>query len=270
MIQRMLLRLSILPLLACLSAQPARAQDFITLSSTTTTENSGLFTHILPQFTAQTGIEVRLVAQGTGQALETARRGDADVVLVHARAAEEAFVAEGYGVQRFEVMYNDFILVGPATDPAGLRAAPDAPAAMAAIAQAELPFISRGDDSGTHVKEQSLWAAAGIAPAGQWYKSTGSGMGTTLNMASELAAYTLTDRGTWLSFTKRGPLEVVFEGDTRLHNPYGIMLVNPARHPHVKAGQAQIFIDWILSEAGQAAIASFTINGEGLFFPAAQ
>jgi tungstate transport system substrate-binding protein len=256
--------------LAILVALPASAQEFITVASTTSTENSGLFGHILPIFQAETGIEVRVVSQGTGQALETGRRGDADVVFVHARAQEEQFVAEGYGVQRFDVMYNDFVIVGPGDDPAGLRTAADATAALAAIAGAEASFASRGDDSGTHVAEKNLWAAAGIEPAGGWYLSTGSGMGATLNTAAQVPAYALTDRGTWLSFENRGPLEIVFEGDDVLFNPYGIILVNPERHPHVKAEQGQAFIDWIISDAGQAAIASFTIGGEQLFFPSGQ
>lgn len=256
--------------IALLAALPAAAQDFITVASTTSTENSGLFGHILPIFQAETGIEVRVVAQGTGQALETGRRGDADVVFVHARAQEEAFVAEGYGVERFDVMYNDFVIVGPGDDPAGVRATDSAAAAMAAIAGAAAPFASRGDDSGTHVAEIALWTEAGIEPAGGWYLSTGSGMGATLNTASQVPAYALTDRGTWLSFENRGPLEIVSEGDPVLFNPYGIILVNPERHPHVKADQGQAFIDWIVSEAGQAAIAGFTVGGEQLFFPSAQ
>jgi len=256
--------------LAILVALPASAQEFITVASTTSTENSGLFGHILPIFQAETGIEVRVVSQGTGQALETGRRGDADVVFVHARAQEEQFVTDGYGVQRFDVMYNDFVIVGPDTDPAGLRSAADATAAMAAIAGAEAAFASRGDDSGTHVAETNLWAAAGIEPAGGWYLSTGSGMGATLNTAAQVPAYALTDRGTWLSFENRGDLEIVFEGDPVLFNPYGIILVNPERHPHVKTRQGQVFIDWIISDAGQAAIASFQVGGEQLFFPSAR
>jgi tungstate transport system substrate-binding protein len=255
--------------LAILVALPASAQEFITVASTTSTENSGLFGHILPIFQAETGIEVRVVSQGTGQALETGRRGDADVVFVHARAQEEQFVAEGYGVQRFDVMYNDFVIVGPGDDPAGAGDAPAAAAAMAAIAGAQASFASRGDDSGTHVAEVALWNAAGIAPEGGWYLSTGSGMGATLNTAAQVPAYALTDRGTWLSFENRGPLEIVFEGDDVLFNPYGIILVNPERHSHVKAEQGQAFIDWIISDAGQAAIASFTVGGEQLFFPSA-
>lgn len=256
--------------LGLLAALPAAAQDFITVASTTSTENSGLFGHILPIFQAETGIEVRVVSQGTGQALETGRRGDADVVFVHARAQEEAFVAEGYGVERFDVMYNDFVIVGPGDDPARLREAPDAAAAMAAIAGAGASFASRGDDSGTHVAEKALWSAAGIEPAGEWYLSTGSGMGATLNTASQVPAYALTDRGTWLSFDNRGPLEIVHEGDPALFNPYGIILVNPEKHPHIKAEQGQAFIDWIISDAGQQAIAGFTIGGEQLFFPSAR
>jgi len=262
--------LSAVSSLATLAAVPAAAQAFITVASTTSTENSGLFGHILPIFQAETGIEVRVVSQGTGQALETGRRGDADVVFVHARAQEEQFVAAGYGVQRFDVMYNDFVIVGPGDDPAGLRDAADASAAMAAIAGAGAAFASRGDDSGTHGAEKTLWAAAGIEPAGAWYLSTGSGMGATLNTAAEVPAYALTDRGTWLSFANRGPLEIVFEGDDVLFNPYGIILVNPERHPHVKAEQGQAFINWIISDAGQAAIASFTVGGEQLFFQSAR
>jgi len=256
--------------LALLAALPASAQDFITVASTTSTENSGLFGHILPMFQAETGIEVRVVSQGTGQALETGRRGDADVVFVHARAQEDAFVADGYGVQRFDVMYNDFVLVGPSDDPAGLRNSASAADAMSAIAGAGASFASRGDDSGTHVAEQALWAAAGVEPAGAWYLSTGSGMGATLNTAAQVPAYALTDRGTWLSFQNRGPLEIVFQGDPVLFNPYGIILVNPEKHPHIKAEQGQAFIDWIVSDAGQAAIASFKVGGEQLFFPSAE
>jgi tungstate transport system substrate-binding protein len=256
--------------LAILAAFPASAQEFITVASTTSTENSGLFGHILPMFEAETGIEVRVVAQGTGQALETGRRGDADVVFVHARAQEEAFVAEGYGVERFAVMYNDFVIVGPGEDPAGVRSADSAAAAMAAIAGAGAPFASRGDDSGTHVAEMALWDAAGIAPEGGWYLSTGSGMGATLNTAVQVPAYALTDRGTWLSFENRGPLEIVVEGDPVLFNPYGVILVNPERHPHVKAEQGQAFIDWIISDKGQEAIASYTVGGQQLFFPNAE
>lgn len=256
--------------LALIAALPATAQEFITVASTTSTENSGLFGHILPLFQAETGIEVRVISQGTGQALETGRRGDADVVFVHARAQEDQFVADGYGVQRYDVMYNDFIIVGPSDDPAGLRNAADATAAMMAIAAAEASFASRGDDSGTHSAEKALWVAAGVEPSGDWYLSTGSGMGATLNTAAQIPAYALTDRGTWLSFQNRGPLEVTFEGDPVLFNPYGIILVNPELHPHVKAEAGQAFIDWIVSDAGQAAISGHLVGGEQLFFPSAQ
>ena len=247
----------------------AQAQEFITVASTTSTENSGLFGHILPIFQAETGIEVRVVSQGTGQALETGRRGDVDVVFVHARSQEEKSLAEGYGVQRFDVMYNDFVIVGPADDPAGLASATTAPEAMAKIAAAAAPFASRGDDSGTHSAEKALWAATSIEPAGDWYLSTGSGMGATLNTAAQVPAYALTDRGTWLSFANRGPLQIAFQGDPVLFNPYGIMLVNPAKHPHIKAEAGQKFIDWIISDAGKAAIFGFTVGGEQLFFPTA-
>ena len=254
--------LALMPL--ALAAQEAA---FITVASTTSTEQSGLFGHILPRFQAETGIELRVVAQGTGQALETGRRGDADVVFVHARALEDQFVAEGYGVERFDVMYNDFVLVGPGDDLAGIRDAENAAAAMAAIAGTGAPFASRGDDSGTHVAEKALWTAAGIAPAGEWYRETGSGMGPTLNTAAQMNAYALTDRGTWLSFGNRGDLEIVFEGDDALFNPYGVILVNPTRHPHVKAEAGQAFVDWLISADGQKAIADYKINGEQLFFP---
>lgn len=245
----------------------AAAADFITVASTTSTENSGLFGHILPLFTHQTGIAVRVLAQGTGQALETGRRGDADVVLVHARAQEEAFVAEGWGVERRDVMYNDFIIVGPADDPADVATAETARAAMTAIAGSEAAFVSRGDDSGTHVAEMALWAAADIEPMGSWYVSTGSGMGATLNIAAQVPGYALTDRATWLSFANRGPLGILVQGDPVLSNAYGAILVNPKRHPHVKAAEGQTFIDWLVSDAGRQAIGDFTIEGEQLFFP---
>jgi tungstate transport system substrate-binding protein len=254
-------------LLLALGPMPGAAQDFITVASTTSTENSGLFGHILPLFQEETGIEVRVVAQGTGQALETGRRGDADVLFVHAKPAEEAFVAEGWGVQRFDVMYNDFVVVGPTDDPAGIRGAAGAPEALAAIASAEAPFASRGDDSGTHQAEKALWTAAGVTPSGDWYRETGSGMGATLNTALQMGAYALTDRGTWISYGNRGDLEVLYEGDTALFNQYGLILVNPEKYPSVKADAGQAFIDWLLSDAGQAAIADYRIDGQQLFFP---
>lgn len=261
--------LSGLALLAAPSAASAQ-ERFITVASTTSTEQSGLFGHILPLFEAETGIEVRVVAQGTGQALDTARRGDADVVLVHSRAAEDAFVAAGYGVERYAVMYNDFVIVGPSADPAGIAGGMDALAGLKAIAKAGTPFASRGDNSGTHQAELRLWEAAGVAPDVAWYRETGSGMGPTLNIAAQLPAYTLTDRGTWISFKNRGELQIVVEGDERLFNPYGVILVDPKRHPHVKATEGQAFIDWLVSDAGQEAIADYKIEGEQLFFPNAE
>lgn len=252
---------------ALLFALPAAAQErFITVASTTSTEQSGLFGHILPIFTAKTGIAVRVVALGTGQALDVGRRGDADVVFVHDAAAEERFVAEGYGVQRLEVMVNDFVIVGPSSDPAGAKGN-DVVAALKRIAAAEAPFASRGDRSGTHAAERRSWRAAEVTPAGAWYRETGSGMGPTLNTASGMNAYALTDRGTWLSFRNRGELTILVEGDRRLFNRYGVMLVNPERHRHVKRADGQAFIDWLVSREGQAAIASYRINGEQLFFP---
>jgi len=245
----------------------------ITLASTTSTENSGLFDHLLPRFTEATGISVRVVAVGTGQALRIARNGDADVLLVHHRPSEEAFVAEGYGVQRHDVMYNDFVLVGPSKDPAALRGLDDAAAALARVAAASALFASRGDDSGTHMKELGLWAAAGhdpVAASGTWYRETGSGMGATLNAAAAMGAYALTDRATWLAFQNKGDLEVLVEGDARLFNPYGVILVNPLRHPHVHAREAQAFIDWLISDAGQDAIAAYRLDGRQLFFPNAK
>ncbi len=245
----------------------------ITLASTTSTENSGLFAHLLPRFTEATGITVRVVAVGTGQALRIARNGDADVLLVHHRPSEEAFVAEGYGVQRHDVMHNDFVLVGPRADPAALRGLHDAAAALARIAAARAPFASRGDDSGTHKKELGLWAAVGLDPSaasGAWYRETGSGMGATLNTAAAMGAYALSDRATWRAFQNKGDLEVLVEGDPRLLNPYGVILVNPARHPHVHAREAQAFIDWLVSESGQKAIAAFRVDGRQLFFPSAK
>lgn len=257
--------------LAIVLALPAAAQDrSITVASTTSTEQSGLFGHILPIFTRETGIQVRVVALGTGQALDVARRGDADVVFVHDRAAEQRFVQDGFGGPRHHVMYNDFVIVGPASDPARIAGTTDTVAALRRIAEARAPFVSRGDRSGTHAAELRLWQQAGIDPAsgrGQWYREVGQGMGPALNTAAAQNAYVLADRGTWLSFRNRQDLKIVVEGDARLFNQYGVMLVNPQRHPHVKAADGQRFIDWILSPAGQAAIAAYKINGEQLFFP---
>jgi tungstate transport system substrate-binding protein len=251
----------------------ARAQDkFIVMSSTTSTEQSGLFGHLLPAFKAATGIDVRVVALGTGQALDAARRGDADVVFVHDTAAEEKFVAEGFAVRRWPVMYNDFVLVGPAADPAAAKGN-DIVAALVRVANTGQPFVSRGDKSGTNAAELRYWKAAGIdAPAARakGYKECGCGMGPALNMASSMNGYALTDRGTWLAFKNRGDLVVLVEGDRRLFNQYGVMVVNPARHPHVKADLAQAFVDWVVSPAGQASIAAYKIGGQQLFFPNAR
>lgn len=251
-------------------AGAARAQEFIVVQSTTSTLNSGLFGHILPIFRDRTGIEVRVVAVGTGQAIRNAANGDGDVLFVHARAAEEAFVAEGHGVSRADVMYNDFVIVGPAADPAGVAGMSDVVAALARIAGAEAPFVSRGDDSGTHKAELRLWQEAGIdvqAVSGGWYRETGSGMGATLNIGTAMGAYILTDRATWIAFGNKGDHAVVVAGDPRLFNQYGIILVNPARHPGVRAEAGQAFIDWVLSDEGQAAIAEFRVDGQQLFFP---
>jgi tungstate transport system substrate-binding protein len=266
-----LLRRAVLPMLVAAFALPALAQErSITVASTTSTEQSGLFGHILPIFTRETGIGVRVVALGTGQALDVGRRGDADVVFVHDRAAEERFVAEGFGGPRRHVMFNDFVITGPASDPARIAGLGDTAEALRRIAVARAPFISRGDRSGTHAAELRLWQLAGIDPAsgrGQWYREVGQGMGPALNTAAAQGAYILADRGTWLSFRNRQDQRILIEGDTRLFNQYGVMLVNAQRHPHVKAADGQRFIDWLLSPAGQAAIASYRINGEQLFFP---
>jgi tungstate transport system substrate-binding protein len=257
-----------------LTVGPALGQDkFITVASTTSTENSGLFGYLLPLFQEKTGIEVRVVAVGTGQAIELARNGDADVLFVHHKPSEEKFVADGFGVERHEVMYNDFVIVGPAADPAGIKGDEDVVDAMTKIAAAEAPFASRGDDSGTHKAELALWQEAGVDVAGAsgtWYRETGSGMGPTLNTAAGMDAYALTDRGTWLAFDNRQNLEILVEGDPRLFNQYGIILVNPAKHPHVKAELGQTFIDWVLADEGQDAIGAFQINGQQAFFPNAK
>jgi tungstate transport system substrate-binding protein len=258
-------------LAAALFAMPALAADrsFI-LQSTTSTADSGLYDFLLPIFTEQTGITVNVVAVGTGQAIKNSQNGDGDVLLVHARAAEEQFVAEGYGVERFDVMYNDFVIVGPPADPAGIGRAMNAPAALAKIAAVKAPFASRADSSGTHQKEMELWRAAGVDPtkdSGTWYRETGSGMGATLNAAVGMGAYAITDRGTWIGFKNKGDYAILVEGDRNLINEYGIILVNPKKHPNVKVGEGRAFIDWILSDAGQAAIASYKLDGQQLFFP---
>jgi tungstate transport system substrate-binding protein len=258
--------------LALLSAGPAAA-EFIIVQSTTSTQNSGLLDHILPRFTAKTGIEVRVVAVGTGQAIKNARNGDGDVLLVHAKSAEEAFVREGFGIKRHDLMYNDFVVVGPSSDPAGIGGLSDAPKALARIALTKTPFASRGDDSGTHKKERQLWSLAGLVPwktRAKWYRETGSGMGATLNVAVAMGAYALTDRATWIAFANKGRHRVLVEGDRRLFNQYGVILVNPAKHPRVKAKEGKALINWLLSEEGQMAIAGFRVAGRQLFFPNAR
>jgi tungstate transport system substrate-binding protein len=265
MLAGMLISISLMP--------QAIAAESIIVQSTTSTQNSGLFDYILPKFTAKTGIEVRVVAVGTGQALKNARNGDGDVLLVHAKPAEEKFIADGYGVKRSDLMYNDFVIVGPRSDPAGIGGTKDVSAALIKLANAKAPFASRGDDSGTHKKEVSLWKQSGVDPnkaSGDWYRETGSGMGATLNTAAGMGAYTMSDRATWLAFKNKADMEILVEGDKRLFNQYGVILVNPEKHPHVKVKQGQAFIDWLLSKEGQEAIASYKLNGKQLFFPNAE
>jgi len=258
---------------ASLMTAPAVAQDkSIIVSSTTSTQDSGLFGYILPKFKEKTGIDVKVVAQGTGQALDTARRGDADVVFVHAKAQEEKFVAEGWGVKRYDVMYNDFVLIGPKSDPAKVKGK-DILSALKAIHDAGAPFVSRGDKSGTHAAELRLWKEAELDPAGSkpsWYREIGQGMGAALNTANAMGAYVLADRGTWISFKNKEQLEILVEGDERLFNQYGVILVNPEKHPHVKKEYGQQFIDWLISDEGQQAIAEYKIEGQQLFFPNAK
>jgi tungstate transport system substrate-binding protein len=254
--------------LACVPS--ALAQRFITVASTTSTEQSGLFKHLLPAFEQKTGIKVRVVALGTGQALDLARRGDADVVFVHAKAAEEEFLREGHGAKRFPVMYNDFVIIGPKSDPARIARGADAPEALRKIKNASAAFVSRGDRSGTHIAEVNLWTLAGIDIAkekGPWYRETGQGMGPALNTASSMNAYLLSDRATWLAFSNRGELAILVDGDKRLLNQYGVILVNPEKHPSVKRADGQAFVDWLISPEGQAAIAAYKIGGEQVFFP---
>jgi tungstate transport system substrate-binding protein len=264
-------RRTLVALLVAFFAFAAQAQDrFITVASTTSTEQSGLFGYILPIFEKKSGIQVRVVALGTGQALDLARRGDADVVFVHAKAAEEKFLAEGQGVKRFPVMYNDFVLIGPKSDPARIAGNKDITEALKRIQSTQAPFVSRGDKSGTHMAELDLWKATGIdldKAKGPWYRDTGQGMGPALNTAASMNAYLLADRGTWLAFKNRGDLTILVEGDKRLYNQYGVMLVNPDKHPTVKKELGQAFIDWLVSPEGQRAIADYKIGGEQLFFP---
>jgi tungstate transport system substrate-binding protein len=259
---------------AMLAALPALAADrFITVASTTSTENSGLFGHMLPLFTKKTGIQVRVVAVGTGQAIKLAEKGDADVLFVHHKASEEKFVKQGFGVRRIDVMYNDYVVVGSKADPAKVGGGLDAVAAFGKIAAAKAPFASRGDNSGTHKAELEIWKAAGVdvkKDSGTWYRATGSGMGATLNTAAGMNAYALADRGSWIAFKNKGDLKIVVEGDGRLFNQYGIILVNPAKHAHIKVKEAQAFIDWTIGPEGQAAIASFKLDGQQLFFPNAR
>jgi tungstate transport system substrate-binding protein len=265
--------LGALLLVPAASVLQAADDNFIIVQSTTSTQNSGLFDYILPKFTEKTGIEVRVVAVGTGQALKNARNGDGDVVLVHSKPDEEKFVAEGWGVKRHDVMYNDFVIVGPASDPAGIAGLKEADQAFKKIAEAKALFASRGDDSGTNKEEIRLWNAAGVdakKASGDWYLETGSGMGATLNTAVGEQAYALTDRGTWLSFANKDDFKVLVEGDPKLFNQYGVILVNPEKHPNVKAKQGQAFIEWLTGPEGQAAIANYKIDGRQLFFPNAR
>jgi tungstate transport system substrate-binding protein len=257
-------------LLVCATLGASAAERYITVASTTSTEQSGLFGYLLPIYERQTGVQVRVVALGTGQALDVARRGDADVVFVHARPAEETFLAEGHGVKRYPVMYNDFVLIGPKSDPARVGGGRDIVVALQRIEASRTPFVSRGDRSGTHMAELALWKDAGVdigKAKGAWYRDTGQGMGPALNTAAAMGAYILADRGTWLAFRNRGDLAILIEGDKRLFNQYGVMLVNPGKHPAVKEQLGQQFIDWVTSPTGQKAIADFKINGEQLFYP---
>jgi tungstate transport system substrate-binding protein len=263
-------RLFLGALLICIGVGAQAQERYVTVASTTSTEQSGLFGYLLPIYEKQTGVKVRVVALGTGQALDVARRGDADVVFVHARDAEEKFLAEGHGVKRFPVMYNDFILIGPKNDPAKVGGGKDILAALKKVQATQAPFVSRGDRSGTHMAELALWKAAEVdidKAKGPWYRDTGQGMGPALNTAAAMSAYILADRGTWLAFKNRGDLVILVEGDKRLFNQYGVMLVNPGKHPNVKKDLGQQFIDWLISPTGQRAIAAYRINGEQLFYP---
>jgi tungstate transport system substrate-binding protein len=261
---------SVFLFLFLLFANTAHAQSAITLASTTSTQNSGLYGYILPIFTAKTGIEVNVVAVGTGQAIKIAENGDADALLVHHRVSEDAFVANGFGIERRDVMYNDYVVVGPKNDPAGVAKSTSTNQALKAIGQSESLFISRGDDSGTHKKERELWVSAKFTPTGDWYREIGAGMGAALNMAAATDAYVLSDRGTWLSFGNKQNLMILFQGQPVLRNPYGIILVNPERHPHVNIADARIFSNWLTSDDGQTAISNFRVGNSQLFCPNAQ
>ena len=273
MLSRRYLYALLLLALPC-AAMPLRAETtYITVQSTTSTENSGLFAYLLPIFTKKTGIDVHVVAVGTGQAIKNAQNGDGDVLLVHSKADEEKFVVDGWGVKRFDLMYNDFVVVGPGADPAKIAGGKDAVAAFKAIADSKSPFVSRGDDSGTHKAELKYWKEAGVdakAASGTWYREAGQGMGATLNMASSMNAYVLSDRATWSAFKNKADLKVAVEGDAKLRNPYGVILVNPEKHPNVKAKEGQAFVDWLVTTEGQQALAGFKINGEQQFFPTAK
>mgnify|MGYP001819092958 CR=1 FL=1 len=257
--------LAILAAVVC--SNGVNASDPVILASTTSTENSGFLDHILPIFSKATGIRVHVVVQGSGQALETGRRGDADILLIHAPEAERHFIEEGFGVKRFDVMHNDFVIVGPTDDPAHVQQTNDAPTGLGYIAAAEAPFLSRGDDSGTHIAERRLWSLAAIDPEGRWYREVGSGMGATLNAAAEISAYTITDRGTWLNFDNKRDLKILLEGDPELFNQYGLVLVSPIKHPHINYAGAQAFSDWMMSTDGQSAIYSFEIDNQKPFHP---
>ncbi|MEP4767388.1 MAG: extracellular solute-binding protein [Roseibium sp.] len=271
MLRRAFLKLTALAALVIGLALPTLAEDrFIIVQSTTSTQNSGLFDELLPKFKKKTGIEVRVVAVGTGQAIKNAANGDGDVLFVHSRPSEEKFVAEGLGVSRADVMYNDFVIVGPADDPAGIAGSKDVVSSLQMIAETKSPFASRGDDSGTHKAELRLWKAAGIdavEASGDWYRETGSGMGATLNTGTGMGAYIMTDRATWIAFGNKGNYQVAVEGDAKMFNQYGVILVNPEAHAHIKTDMGQQFIDWLLSKEGQAAIASYKVDDQQLFFP---
>ena len=265
--------LVILLFIESLGSSFAKDSPYILLQSTTSTKNSGLYAYILPVFKEKTGVDVRVVAVGTGQALKNARNGDADVLLVHAKSAEEEFVREGYGVERFDLMYNDYIIVGPDNDPGNVAEMGDVLSAMIRIADTESVFASRGDNSGTHIKELSLWELSGVPineVSGDWYRETGSGMGATLNTAVAMQAYTLTDRATWISFGNKQNFKVIIQDDPPMFNQYGVIIVNPEKHPHVKINLAKQFVDWVLSEEGQSLIASYRVSGQQLFFPNAK
>ncbi|WP_249695331.1 extracellular solute-binding protein [Stappia sp. WLB 29] len=270
MLRRRFLTLAAAGLLATGLTAPLHAEEnFIVVQSTTSTQNSGLFEFMLPKFKEKTGIEVRVVAVGTGQAIKNAANGDGDVLFVHAKPAEEKFVADGDGVERFDVMYNDFVIVGPPSDPAGVAGSANVVDALKKIAEAEAPFASRGDDSGTHKAELALWKAADIdveAASGGWYRETGSGMGATLNTGTGMGAYVMTDRATWISFGNKGEYKIAVEGDEKMFNQYGIILVNKEKHPNVKADLGQQFVDWVISDEGQQVIADYKIDGQQLFF----